>query len=409
MFRFVHAADIHLDSPLRGLGRREDDASAERIRLASRRALENLVQLCLDEEAAFLVIAGDLYDGDWPDYNTGLFFVRQMERLDRARVPVFLLYGNHDAQSHMTRSLRLPPNVRVFDDRAPMSFELEEPRVVLHGQSFARRAVFDDLSAGYGAPAADAFNVGVLHTSLTGAEGHEPYAPCNPDALAARGYQYWALGHVHAGAVVRDDPWIVFPGNLQGRHVRECGAKGARLVTVRDDRVVSAEHRVLDVVRWATLVIEIGPSDGPEEAITQVADALDAACDEADGRLLAVRIAVTGRTSESDRITREVDALGAECRAAALRCKSEVWIESVRVHTRAPRVAEAADGDDPCAAVVRSLLDGDEIVDPDLLATPELESKIRKRFGIEDGEAGAILAEARELLLAELAPERVPR
>jgi len=79
-FRFIHAADIHLDSPLRGLDR-YDGAPVEEIRGATRRALENLVDVCLAERVAFLLIAGDIYDGDWKDYNTGLFFHRQMSRL----------------------------------------------------------------------------------------------------------------------------------------------------------------------------------------------------------------------------------------------------------------------------------------------------------------------------------------
>src|SRR3954466_5217495 len=103
-FKFVHAADIHLDSPLRGLDRYEG-APSERIRGATRRACEGLIKLCLDEKAAFLVIAGDLYDGDWPDYNTGLFFVSQLSRLREAGTRVFLIRGNHDAKSKLTPSL----------------------------------------------------------------------------------------------------------------------------------------------------------------------------------------------------------------------------------------------------------------------------------------------------------------
>ena len=106
-FRFVHAADVHLDSPLRGLTGQEG-AAADRIRTATRQAFENLVTQAIQEEAAFVVVAGDLYDGDWRDYHTGLFFVRQMGRLATANIPAFLLYGNHDAESQITRRLAFP-------------------------------------------------------------------------------------------------------------------------------------------------------------------------------------------------------------------------------------------------------------------------------------------------------------
>src|SRR5690349_16787907 len=102
MFKFLHAADVHLDSPLKGLARYEG-APADEIRGATRRAFDNLVELAIQEEAAFLLLAGDLYDGDWKDYNTGLFFVSRMRRLEEAGIPVFLISGNHDAASQITR------------------------------------------------------------------------------------------------------------------------------------------------------------------------------------------------------------------------------------------------------------------------------------------------------------------
>ena len=111
--KFIHTADLHLDSPLRGLSAYAD-APAERLRTATRDAFHNLVTQAIDEQVDFMVIAGDVYDGDWKDFNTGLFFVRQMGRLRHAGIPVYLLYGNHDADSEMTRGLELPDNVYVF-------------------------------------------------------------------------------------------------------------------------------------------------------------------------------------------------------------------------------------------------------------------------------------------------------
>src|SRR5829696_667564 len=136
MLKFLHAADVHLDSPLRGL-ERYDGAPVEEIRGAARRAFENLVDLALAEEVAFLLLAGDLYDGDWKDYNTGLFFAAQMRRLEEAGTPVFVISGNHDAASQITRVLRPPDNVKVFSTRKPETVELKGLEVALHGQGFA--------------------------------------------------------------------------------------------------------------------------------------------------------------------------------------------------------------------------------------------------------------------------------
>ena len=230
-FRFLHAADIHLDSPLKGLSG-HDGGTAERIRTATREAFDQLIGLAIDERVAFLIIAGDLYDGDWRDYRTGLFFTAQMGRLNEAAIPVYLLYGNHDAESQITRRLMLPENVDVFGTRKPETFRLDELGVALHGQSFREREVTENLALAYPEPIPGAFNIGVLHTGLGGMGGHENYAPCTLADLVNKGYHYWALGHVHQGQILGERPHIVFPGNLQGRHIREAGAMPKNIIDV---------------------------------------------------------------------------------------------------------------------------------------------------------------------------------
>ena len=146
--RFVHAADLHVDSPLAGLERYEG-APVAAIRGATRRALENLVELCLARDARLLLLAGDLFDGKWRDFSTGLFFVRQMARLREADVAVVLVRGNHDAESQIPKHLRLPENVRELPSGRAATVELEELGIAVHGQSYANRATTDDLAAGY--------------------------------------------------------------------------------------------------------------------------------------------------------------------------------------------------------------------------------------------------------------------
>ncbi|TGG78310.1 MAG: DNA repair exonuclease, partial [Aphanocapsa feldmannii 288cV] len=146
-----------------------------------------------------LIIAGDLYDGPWRDCNTGLFFAKQMGRLKQAGIPVFVLHGNHDAESQIARQLKLPlpDNVQVFDAQKAQTFQLDKLNVALHGQSFREKAVTDNLVPDYPTPVQDAFNIGVLHTALDGMSDHAKYAPCSLPELVAKGYDYWALGHVH--------------------------------------------------------------------------------------------------------------------------------------------------------------------------------------------------------------------
>ncbi|WP_250283850.1 metallophosphoesterase family protein, partial [Frankia sp. CiP1_Cm_nod2] len=190
--RLVHAADIHLDSPLRGLARLDDDDLAHLLRQATRRALENLVAFTVDQRADALLLAGDIYDGNWRDYATGRCFVDQMARLDDAGIPVFMISGNHDAESEITRALVLPPNVTVFGSEAPGTQVHDDLGLAVHGQSYPTRAVLDNLVRAYPDPIRGLVNVGLLHTAVSGADGHAPYAPCTPEDLARMRYDYFA-------------------------------------------------------------------------------------------------------------------------------------------------------------------------------------------------------------------------
>jgi DNA repair exonuclease SbcCD nuclease subunit len=332
--KFVHAADLHIDSPLRGLDRYEG-APAARLRAATRRALENLVALCIDEQAAFLLLAGDVFDGSWKDFSTGLFFASQMSRLREANISVVIVRGNHDAASSITKSLRLPDNVRELSSKKPETIDLVDAGTCVHGQSFAQKATTDDLAARYPDATRGAFNIGLLHTCLDGREGHDRYAPTTLDTMRAKGYDYWALGHVHAREVLTMDPWVVFPGNLQGRHAKETGSKGASLVTVEGGAVQSVEHRALDVVRWEHLVIDGTDALDALEIVDRVRASLVTTAESCPDRLLAARISVSGMTRANGAVRNELDQFEAQVRAAANDALGDgVWLEKILVHTR---------------------------------------------------------------------------
>jgi DNA repair protein SbcD/Mre11 len=366
-FRFLHAADIHLDSPLRGLTGQEGSA-AERIRSASREAFELLVGRAIAEQVAFVVIAGDLYDGDWRDYRTGLFFSAQMGRLNEAGIPVFLLHGNHDAQSQITRRLELPGNVRVFGVRAPETFLLEDIGAALHGQSFAQRDIRDNLVPGYPEPVTGVFNIGVLHTGLGGMGGHENYAPCALADLVAKGYAYWALGHVHQFQVLHRWPHVVFPGNLQGRHIRETGPKGAALVSVEGGEVAEVAMIPSDVVRWNLVPVPVDAAVSVAEVLEQVRAALEGVASEAEGRLLACRLVLQGRAPTHEQLLGAEGYLLAEARAIALGLGADrAWVERVKVATQPVAEADArATRGDALGELQRLLVEAGD--DPELLA-----------------------------------------
>jgi DNA repair protein SbcD/Mre11 len=334
LVKFIHAADIHLDSALRGLERYEG-VPFDEIRSATRRAFDNLIELAIEEKVDFVLLAGDLYDGDWKDYNTGLYFIERMGRLREAGIRVFMVAGNHDAANQITKHLRLPENVTRFATRLPERVVLEDLNVAIHGQGFPRRAVTEDLSQAYPQGDPQLFNIGLLHTCLDGKPGHEPYAPCTAEGLRSKGYHYWALGHVHKREVVRQDPWIVFPGNTQGRHIREAGAKGCTLVTVDNREVAQVEHRDLDVLRWSLCAVDITGGETVEDVYGQVCEALQQALDTAEGRPVAARLVLQGVSAAHSRLHIDTEYWTQEYRALATGLGGAgIWLEKVSLKTQ---------------------------------------------------------------------------
>lgn len=353
-FKFIVAADVHLDSPLTGLSRYEG-APVDILRGATREALENLVTFGLEEEVAFVLFSGDLYDGEWKDYNTGLFLVRQLTRLREAGIKAYILYGNHDAESRITRSLRLPDNVSVFSTKKPETFLLEKLGVAIHGRGFARRDEMENLAERYPEALSDFFNIGMLHTALTGTEGHEPYAPCSIGILQGKGYDVWALGHVHARKVLGEDPLILYPGNTQGRHARETGPKGCTLVTVEDGEVASHVFQDLNVVRWEVITVDGLGLASATDIVDAVTAAVESAMGQGGGEILAARIRVEGACRAHQELAANPEKWTAEIRATAAAATGEgVWIEEVRFKT-APEVdwTRLKSGTEPLADLIR--------------------------------------------------------
>ncbi len=351
--RFIHTADLHIDSPLRGLSRYEG-APLERLRGATRRTLERLVDLAIDEKIDFLLIAGDLYDRDWQDFHTGLFVREQMVRLGRSGIRVFIVQGNHDARGVITRQIPWPDNVKVFSSRTAETVHLADLGVAIHGHSFPDREVPEDLVPGYPPAVPGCFNIGLLHTSLTGMAGHDTYAPTTLPNLKSRGYDYWALGHIHARQVICEQPRVVFPGNLQGRHARETGSKGCELVSV-EGASMTARFMPLAVVRWHQIRIDLQPLKALDELPGRITQALQLAASEAGDVLHAVRMVLCGETHLHALEASQPGTLAAAVQAASQDVSDvEVWIEQVKLDLRSPvDRSRLGQGDDALGELVR--------------------------------------------------------
>ena len=415
MFRFIHAADAHLDSPLLNLGR-YDGAPIESFRSATRRAFDNLVSLAITEQVDFVVIAGDLYDGDCSDFNTPLHFRRKMEELRACNIRVYLLQGNHDAASKMKKAFRLtlPDNVHLFPTNKPDTVKLDECGVALHGQGFAQQAVEDKLHLAYPDPVAGYFNIGVLHTSCGNYETHDNYAPSTVQGLTDKNYDFWALGHIHKRAqLAGPEPHIWYSGNLQGRSIREQGAKGCSIVTVGDDQAVDVRFAAVDVLRWQTCQVdatECLTADDVGEAIQRrLGDLLE----EADGRPLASRVEITGCSPAHRELNRYRDKIDSEIRIETVdHFDDQVWLEKIQFQTRSGAAA-SGEVDGPTLELIQRI-DQAEVAEEVIADVREDIAKMRKqlptqeradnaRIDLDDEEqVKELLQDAKELLMSRL-------
>jgi len=355
-FSFIHAADLHLGSPFLGLSS-NDEELARRVAAASREAFEELVDQAIGRQVKFVVIAGDIYDGDWKDTTIGHFFNRQMAKLQRAGIPVYKVRGNHDAESVITSAVTLPDSVKVFSSKRPETFLIPELKVALHGQSFANRAVPENLALAYPAPEPGMFNIGVLHTSCDGRPPHANYAPCSVQDLLQRGYQYWALGHCHEYEVVNTIPPIIFPGNLQGRSIRECGLKGAVVVEVEDGEVTGMSRLPLARIQWALISADLTGATSEEEAFEVIRGEIQKEVNLAGGTPVVFRMVISGSTSLHRMLHAEPGRVVDEVLAAANHCTDAIWLESVKVQTSEPSTASAGQESPLASLDLKSMLD----------------------------------------------------
>ena len=356
-FRFIHAADLHLDTPLTGLQRR-NPALGRQLQDASLEAFDAIIERAIARRVLFVVFAGDLYDGIERGARAQRRFLMGLRKLAEAGIEVFIAHGNHDPEGgRWERIPSWPAGVHVFPSGEPTTVQVtRDGQVVAHvlGVSYGQRREFDNLARRFPISNERGFHLGVLHCNVDGDPDHDPYAPCSIGELFSKRYDYWALGHIHTHSVRRDGArYVVYPGSTQGRNFNrfELGPKGAVEVTVDDDRVQAVEHFPTDRVRFLDLPIYAQGLDDGRLLEVMISEARRAAADH-PGRPLVVRGRIRGTTS-AHRILRQAserEELLADLASAA---PEGVYWAALQDETRAPLDLDAlAAGDDLRAALV---------------------------------------------------------
>ncbi|MBC7292999.1 MAG: DNA repair exonuclease, partial [Thermoleophilia bacterium] len=347
-FCFIHAADLHLDTPFSGVARVSEEM-ASLLRDASLQAFDQVVSLALERRAAFVLLAGDIYDGEERGVRAQLRFLRGVERLTAAGIKIFVVHGNHDPLGGWSAIRRWPEGVTIFGPKAVQGvpvFVDGQKAATVYGLSYDRREVTENLARRFwgvgGSAAEDGLRVGLLHCSVGHYPEHSPYSPCSLADLVEARMDYWALGHIHRQAVLaQGKPWVVYAGNTQGRSPKpaEMGPKGAMVVECEDTTVLRVEHVPTDSVRFVELRLDVGTlaeqSDlaGLQEALLAQAAQLRR---DNEGRALIVRALLEGKGPVHHDLVRPgaISELLRDLRDAFVGENPPLWWESLQDHTR---------------------------------------------------------------------------
>lgn len=288
--KFIHAADIHLDSAISSIKNFYGQHSIS-IAESVQQAFRSLIDLALAENVDFVLIAGDLFDANWKDYSVGLFFIQEIKRL---KCPIYYIKGNHDAENRLLKSLPYPDHFHIFDSTKAESIINDQLKVALHGQSYKMYETREDLASNYPSFIPGYCNIGLLHTSGVKNNSEEPYAPFDLDQLMSKNYQYWALGHIHQNQILSKSPYLVYSGVIQGRHIRETGSKGCYLVTVNKQDIQKVEFFELNNLVWEKVFIDLTAVSSEIELKKALLDQLTSLLKLAFGKAIVIRIVFTG-------------------------------------------------------------------------------------------------------------------
>jgi exonuclease SbcD len=403
-FRFVHAADLHLDTPFAAIGRGAPEIAA-RLRDASLKAFDALVAMAIEREAAFVVFAGDIYDAAERGVRAQLRFLRGVELLGEHGIPVFVAHGNHDPLDGWSAMRKPPSNLTVFGcDSVEAHSVTRDGELLAHvyGISYACRDVTENLSLRFARNSAPGLHVAVLHCNVGSQPDHLAYSPCSIADLTRAGMDYWALGHIHRHLLVAERPWIVYPGSLQAGKTSELGPRGAVLVEATGDAIDRVDFIELDCVRFAQVEVDITNEPDLHSLRKKIlAQAISG------GRDLLLTVTLTGRGALHRDLRRPdaiADLLG-DLRDELGIASPFVWIDRItdRSQPELDRAAIQRRGD--FSADLIHLVD-DLRADPEAVASllPPLPARVDP-VGITD--IGSLLLEAEERALDLLESERL--
>ena len=415
LFKFVHTADLHLDSQFQGITT-QSQRIAHYLREATFLAFNNLISICLEEKVDFLVIAGDIYNQEDNSLRSQLKFRDGLARLAEHNITVYAVHGNHDPAGSISQAIAWPENVHIFghDQVTTLPVVIDGRRqALISGISHGRLRETRNLAGLFKTNDSALFSIGLLHCNVGGVAEHEPYAPCSLSDLIDTNIDYWALGHVHTRGILNRNPDVVYPGNIQGLHVNEQGARGCFIVSVHDHKSTDISFHPLDCVRWHTITLSTEGLEYVNDLNELISDRFEKLLNE-EGISSVCRIILTGNSPLYHHIQTEesLNDLLADLRERFSCHDPFIWVKDIRLNCKPEMDLTARmEGDDFIAEVLKesNRLTNDENIDKErehILSALFGNSRAKKAIDLPDREEFAMMVEQAALFcLAELEEE----
>jgi DNA repair protein SbcD/Mre11 len=366
--KFIHCADLHIDTPFKGIGEINQDLK-EILYNSTFKSFQNIVQVAIDNKVHGVLIAGDIYDGADKSLKAQLRFRSELQRLSDAGIQSFIVSGNHDPLDSWAASIEWPELVNFFEGDKVYNYPLiveGETVADIYGISFPKRDVTDNLALQFKRKNKDILSIAILHTNIGENTGHKSYAPATTEDLKSRKFDYWALGHVHTRQILNErDPAILYPGNSQARSPREPGSKGCSLVTLEQDGACEIKHIPTDVVRYQSSVLDVSGIKTLDEIIDAVKNECDIIANDMEDRHSIVRLKLRGRCAVNQEL-RKGDNLSDIIESIRDHYSDQeqiIWLEKIDLDTAGIYdVATLAAGNDFIADIISLYgeLDNDE-------------------------------------------------
>ncbi|PWA08510.1 DNA repair exonuclease [Pueribacillus theae] len=401
---FIHAADLHLGRVYSGL-RHLPEKIYKQLEESAYRSLERIISAAIENNVDFVLFVGDLFDSNTVSLRAQIRFRGQLERLEEHGIQAFISFGNHDPLSTDNRSIVWPSCVNVFDREEVMSIPFiknGQQRARIYGFSYETPKVLVDKSTEYIRKDEAGFHIGMLHGNAEGQSEHDPYAPFSVSALLEKDFDYWALGHIHKRMIVSKEPPVVYPGNIQGMHIKETGEKGCFLVKLSKGTVPKTTFISTADIVWQERELSITNLSTVDELLEKLASLKQELRENKLDTFVKIRLTGYGVLNEILQSAEKLDDILWHIREEEEERKPFVWPVGIDVETTGDwNRDELKDRTDFIGEAVMTLetYDGYEEA-----LKPLFSHRMARRYLIEFNEEEKIklLNKAERLLLTEL-------